>query len=271
MSRSGHALNELPLKIRRNVHFRTSERLTELDDKSVQSVVTSPPYWNLKDYKHTDQIGFNETYAKYHARLNSVWSECKRVLKQDGTIWIVIDKIMQTEEVTHIPYDIAKNCRAAGLLLQDMVVWNKPTAIAGMNSLNLVNKYEHVVLLSKSKEFKLELPNEEKRLPPDWTRSGARLTDVWRIPVKAGSIRKTPAHEAPYPEELIRRIILMSTEEGDTVLDPFLGSGTTMKVALQLNRRCIGYEINSEYAQVIAQMLRGLDPPHVPTSISQFA
>jgi len=265
------ALATVPLKIRRNIHFKTSETLSEIEDESVQSVVTSPPYWNLKDYKHPKQIGFGETYADYLSRLDAVWSECKRVIKQDGTMWIVIDKIMQTEEITPIPYDIAQRCRKIGFLLQDVIVWNKPTSIAGMNPINLVNKFENVLFLSRSKHFKLRTPNERRRAPPDWTRDSQRVTDFWRIPVKAGSIRKTPAHEAPYPDELIRRVILLSTDDLDIVLDPFLGSGTTMKVALQLNRRSIGYEINSDFGPVIAEVLSGLQPPHIARGVEEFA
>jgi site-specific DNA-methyltransferase (adenine-specific) len=269
--RSTRAIDEVPRKIRRNIYFKTSEKMLEVEDDSVQAVVTSPPYWNLKDYGHASQIGFGESYEKYHERLNAVWSECKRVLRQDGTMWIVIDKITQTEEITHIPYDIAHYCRTLGFLLQDMIIWNKPTAIAGMSPLNLVNKFEHVLFLSKSKDVKLRKPKEQKQMPPDWTKESTRLTDFWRIPVKAGSIRKTPAHEAPYPDELIRRIILLSTDERDIVLDPFLGSGTTMKVALQLNRSPIGYEINPDFAPVIADALRGLQPPHLTPSMEEFA
>jgi site-specific DNA-methyltransferase (adenine-specific) len=257
-------------RIREAIHFKSSENMGEVEDTSVQSVITSPPYWNLKDYKHPDQIGFGESYERYHERMDKVWSECKRVLKANGTMWIVIDKIMQTEEVTHIPMHIVQHCRQLGFLLQDMIIWNKPTAIAGMSPDNLVNKYEHVLFFSRSDTFKLRVPQEAKRAPPDWTKDGSKLTDFWRFPVKAGSIRKTPAHEAPYPEELIQRITLLSTDERDTVLDPYLGSGTTMKVALQLNRKCVGYEVNPDFSTVICQMLNGLEPPYVAMKISDF-
>src|SRR5438128_370021 len=247
----------LSSQILKNIHFATSEKMAELKDEVIQAVVTSPPYWNLKDYKHKQQIGFEESYDRYHERLDRVWGECQRVLRVDGTLWIVIDKIMQYDEILHIPYDIAGRCRKLGFHLRDMIVWNKPTSIAGMSDNNLVNKYENVVVFSKSRAFKLNVP-PELRMGPDFTKDG-RLTDLWRFPVKAGSIRKTPAHEAPFPDELIKRIIRLSTDEMDTVLDPFLGSGTTMKVALEMNRKAVGYEINSGYLPVIAERLRGIE------------
>lgn len=227
----------------------------EILGEKVQAVVTSPPYWNLKDYNHHQQIGHGEGYERYHKRLNDVWKECKRVLRSDGTLWIVIDKVYWKGELLNIPFDIVKNCKKIGLFLKEIVVWNKPTAIAGMNSRNMVNKYETVLLFSKSRdEIKLKNSLDDAK-SSDMTTKGKVLTNLWRFPVKAGSIRKTPAHEAPYPEELINLIIRVSTDKGDLILDPFLGSGTTLKTALELGRRCIAYEINEEFADIIAERL----------------
>ena len=259
----------LPSQILKNIHFRTSEKMAEVGNETIQAVVTSPPYWNLKDYKHADQIGFGQSYEKYHQRLDCVWSECKRVMKPDGTLWIVIDKITQHDRIVHIPYDIVQRCRELGFYVQDMIVWNKPTAIAGMSPNNLVNKYENVIFLSKSKDFKVNL-SPRSNIAPDYAKDG-RMSDIWRFPVKAGSIRKTYAHEAPYPEELIQRIVRLSTDENDTILDPFLGSGTTMKVALDLNRKAVGYEINPDYLPVIAERFRKLESPSLTHKLAEFA
>ncbi len=258
----------LPTQIAKNIYLKSSEKMTEIENGTVQAVITSPPYWNLKDYKHSKQIGFGESYEKYHERLDKVWSECWRVLKPNGTLWIVIDKIMQHDKIVHIPYDITQRCRRLDFCLQDMIIWNKPTAIAGMSPNNLVNKYENVLFLSKSRHFKLNKPTESN-IAPDYTKDG-RLTDIWRFPVKAGSIRKTPAHEAPYPEELIRRIVQLSTDEMDITLDPFLGSGTTMKAALELNRRAVGYEINPDFLPVIADRLREVKSLAVTPKLGAF-
>lgn len=233
--------------------------MKEISSQTVQAVITSPPYWNLKNYEHTEQIGHGEQYEKYHQRLNKVWGECKRVLKQAGTMWIVVDKIHLGGDILHIPYDIAKNCQRLGFLLQDIILWNKPTAIAGMNAINLVNKYEYVLFFSRAKDFKLQNKTESGVKAPDKASGANAYTDLWRIPVKAGSIRKTPDHEAPYPEELIQRIIALCSEENDLILDPFLGSGTTLKAALESQRRCRGYEINNDFSEMIADRLLSLE------------
>ena len=221
--------------------FASSERMAAVEDGSVQAVVCSPPYWDLKDYGHADQIGRGEPYARYHARMDRVWAECHRALRDDGTLWVVVDKVMSKGEVVPIPFHVAQRCAALGFTLQDLVVWNKPTAIAGMTPRSLVNKHETIVVLSKSKRPKL--------------RAG-RLTDLWRVVVKAGSIRKTPDHEAPYPEELISIILGCATDAGDLVLDPFLGSGTTAKVAVSMGRRCVGYEVNPDFRPLVEERMR---------------
>jgi len=127
----------------------------------------------------------------------------------------------------------------------------------------VVNKNEYVLVLAKPDGKDLHCPHcttsIESGKQPDYTSAGL-LTDLWRVPVKAGSIRKTPDHKAPYPDELIRRIVLLSTNENDWILDPFLGSGTTMKVALSLKRNCVGYEINSSFGDIIATSLHGVKP-----------
>lgn len=240
--------------IQKRVYFKSCEDMREVPDGIVQTIVTSPPYWNLKDYGHSAQIGFGEPYEIYHRRLNRVWLHCKRVLHETGTMWIIINNVKSNGEWIQLPYDIVRSCQRVGLCLQDIVVWNKPTAIAGLATGSLVNKFEHVLLFSKSKErFKLGTKIEFDGSSPDYR--SHRLTNFWRLPVKAGSIRKSPQHEAYFPVELARRIIEISTDTNDLVLDPFLGSGTTMAAALKLKREFIGYEINRKFLPLMRSRL----------------
>ena len=253
--------SDLPQKIRRDIHFQTSEDMEHVENGEVQAVVTSPPYWNLKDYQHPNQIGYGESYERYHERLDAVWQECRRVLNDSGTMWIVINKLWRNGRIFHIPYHIAKRCQKLGFFLKEMIIWNKPTAIAGMNKRNLVDKHETIIVLSKNSEnYKININVGTLTGKPDYNRDGTRLTDLWRFSVKAGSLRKTPDHKSPYPLELVERIIRISTEPGDTILDPFLGSATTARVALELNRRCIGYEINLDFQKIMAQQLQTIIP-----------
>lgn len=238
------------------VHWESSEDMAAVDDGSVQSVVTSPPYWDLKDYGHEDQIGTaDESYDRYHDRLQSVWSECYDVLRDDGTMWVVVDTVMERGDLRMLPYHVARRAEDVGFVLQDLVTWYKPTAIAGMTDRNVVNKKEYVVYLSKDPDHKFDGDAARNGREDPAIADGHRLGNVWRHPVKRGSVGRNVLHKAPYPTSLVDRIVRVSTDPGDTVLDPFFGSGTTALSALDLGRSCIGYELNEEYREVVAERL----------------
>ena len=241
------------------IHWESSEDMSAVKDNSVQSVITSPPYWDLKDYGHENQIGTaDESYDHYHDRLASVWNECYDVLRDDGTMWVVVDTVMERGDLQLLPYHIAQRAEEIGFILQDMVTWYKPTAIAGMTDRNVVNKKEYIVYLSKQKDHKFR-ESETGNGPEDPAiADDRRLGNLWRYPVKRGTAGQNVLHKAPFPIPLINRITKLSTESDDTILDPFLGSGTTAISALDLDRKCIGYELNREFEQVIAERLESL-------------
>jgi len=241
------------------IHWDSSEDMSAVEDNRVQSVITSPPYWDLKDYGHENQIGTaDESYEHYYDRMTSVWSECYDVLRDDGTMWVVVDTVMQNGDLQQLPYHIAKRAEELGFVLQDMVTWYKPTAIAGMTDRNVVNKKEYVVYLSKQKNHKFRESGAGNGLKDPAIADNHRLGNLWRYPVKRGTAGQNVLHKAPYPLSLTNRITKISTEPSDTILDPFLGSGTTAVSALDLDRQCIGYELNREFEGVIAERLGSL-------------
>ncbi len=238
------------------VVWGTSENMSTVEDSSVQSVITSPPYWNLKDYGHEDQIGAgDESYEEYHNRMKDVWSACYDKLSEDGTMWVVVDTVMMRGDLQMLPYHIVERTEDIGFVLQDMVTWYKPTAIAGMTERNVVNKKEYVVYLSKNKNHKFNEVSGSNGKEDPAVGGEHRLGNLWRHPVKRGSVGNNVLHKAPYPISLINRIVQLSTDESDTVLDPFFGSGTTAYSALDLGRKCIGYELNEDFKSVIEERL----------------
>jgi len=241
------------------VHWQTSEDMSVVDGE-VQSVITSPPYWDLKDYGHDEQIGASdESYEVYLQRMKTVWQECYDVLSEDGSMWIVVDTLMESGDLRLLPRHIAEDAEDVGFRLEDMVVWYKPTAIAGMTDRNVVNKKEYIVYLSKSEEHELNHAEGMNGVEdPAISEESDRLGNIWRFPVKRGSIGQDVLHKAPYPIALTDRIVNISTEDGDTVLDPFLGSGTTAYSALSHGRKCIGFELNQGFEEVIADRLSDL-------------
>lgn len=241
------------------LHWESSEDMDEVEDGSVQSVITSPPYWDLKDYGHDDQIGTaDESYEHYHDRMQAVWSECYDVLRDDGTMWVVVDTVMERGDLQLLPYHISQRAEEVGFVLQDLVTWYKPTAIAGMTDRNVVNKKEYVVYLSKNREHKFSEGEAWNGLEDPAIADDHRLGNLWRHPVKRGTVGQNVLHKAPYPTSLIDRIVEVSSDPGDTILDPFFGSGTTAASALELGRRCIGYELNRDFEEIISERLVSL-------------
>jgi len=242
-----------------DIYWDSSEDMSAVANNSIQSVITSPPYWDLKDYGHENQIGTaDESYDHYQERMASVWNECYDVLRDDGTLWIVVDTVMDRGDLQLVPYHIAQRAEEIGFVLQDLITWYKPTAIAGMSDRNVVNKKEYIVYLSKQNDHKFH-EDEAGNGPEDPAiADGHRLGNLWRYPVKRGTTGQNVLHKAPYPVSLIDRLTKVSTDPGDTILDPFLGSGTTAVSALSHGRKCIGYELNREYEEVIAERLDSL-------------
>ncbi|ELY97906.1 DNA-methyltransferase [Natrialba asiatica] len=250
------------------VHWESSEDLSDLETASVQSVITSPPYWNLKDYGHDEQIGTtDESYERYLNRLQQVFNECYQCLRDDGTMWIVVDSLIERGNMKLLPYHVAERARDCGFLLQNMIVWYKPTAIAGMNDRTVVNKKEYIVFLSKSESYSLHPEMNEDVGDEDPAKTTTdELGTIWRHPVKRGSLGQNVSHKAPFPVPLAKRLVQVSTEPRNIVLDPFLGSGTTAYAALSEDRRCLGYEINQEFESVVSSRLADLQQSALHTN-----
>lgn len=239
------------------IYFKSSESMSEIEDGEVQVVVTSPPYWGLRDYGVSNQIGFKETYSEYLTRLEKVWAECYRILRDDGTLWININKRLINGNILLFPIDIAKSCTRIGFKLQDIVIWFRAISVGGTGKLNFFDRYEFILMFSKKEAFKFypkrikttDFLNEEK----------GEFINVWKLYRRIGNLSgefgaKTKLaikHTAMFPEELVKRVVLLSSDEGDTVLDPFLGSGTTIAVTENLRRSGIGYEINEAFKPLI--------------------
>lgn len=304
--------------------------LQELPENTVDTCVTSPPYFGLRDYGAAGQIGLEKTPQEYIDKLVSVFREVRRVLKPSGTCWIIIGDCYagsgkgaanypdnaakykqgtnrgmlgaaKTTQVTTpgikpkdligIPWMLAFALRADGWYLRNDVIWQKPNAMPESVKDRLTVCHEHVFLLSKNRKYYFNAdaivepasfdgrketfnkgsgkyadaaivpgnrpqsqhmagkPHERWRM-----KDGVHIRnkrDVWTVSTKPYK----GAHFATFPPELIKPCILSGSEVGGTVIDPFIGSGTTAEVAHMLGRECIGIELNQQYAPLI--MARG--------------
>jgi DNA modification methylase len=288
-------------------------RLKDLPDRSIQCVVTSPPYWGLRDYGVEGQLGLEETPELYVENMVEVFREIKRVLKKDGTVWLNLgdsyssgsggydDKYMHnstsgtpsegvrksvsaskpfglpTKNLVGIPWRVAFALQADGWYLRQDIIWHKPNPMPESVRDRCTKAHEYIFLLSKSAKYKFNQMLEDlkpstfndKRLfngnyteqrrdrnYPGNAQQGSgmlRPTDgqankrsVWRINTKPYK----EAHFAVFPPKIPELCIKAGTKEGDTVLDPFFGSGTTGWVAQRLGRKWIGIELNAEYIKI---------------------
>ena len=229
------------------IFFKTSEDMYDIEDGAVSVVVTSPPYWNLKDYFKAGQIG-QESYEVYLKRMRSVWSECYKKLSRRGSLWININIRVQAGKVISIPRDFVKICKEIGFCYKGIYIWHKSSGIPTSEK-NIVERHEYVLLFTKSEDFRVD-PAVEISFA-DYKNDNINGGAFWNINRKAGSVGKKYIHPAIYPNALAARIIMLSSNEGELVMDPFLGSGTSLIAAMQCNRHFIGYEFNEGFKELM--------------------
>lgn len=265
------------------VFYKPSQQMSEVPDNTIDLIVTSPPYFNIKDYskdgyqddfhsiKKTEDIGGMESYEYYLAELLKVWSECERVLKPNGKLVInsPLMPMKKREYNTHYNrhiFDINADIQHGilhntSLFLMDVYIWNRtnpskklmfgsypyPRNFYAQNTVEFVTVY-----VKDGKPDYSYLTNETKQnsllTEKEWTEY---TKQIWDIPIPNKNDSAFGKHSAIMPEEIIYRCVRLFTFEGDVVLDPFTGSGTTLKVAKSLNRHYVGYELYENYKHII--------------------
>jgi DNA modification methylase len=260
-------------KTNHKIIFGDSRRMSRVPEESVHLVVTSPPYWQLKDYGGARQIGFHDSYEDYINNLNLVWNECARALHRGCRLCVNIgDQFARSAyygryKVIPIRTEIIKFCESASLDYMGAIIWQKVTTTHTTGGATVMGSfpYPRNGILKLDYEFILifkkpgKAPRVSKQIK-DSSRLSAEewehyFSGHWNFPGE-----KQEKHLAMFPEELPRRLIRMFTFTGDTVLDPFLGSGTTVLAAKKLGRNSIGYETNRHFLPLIREKL-GISQP----------
>jgi len=243
-----------------------------LSDKSVDLIITSPPYWQLKDYGNDNQIGFNDSYENYINHLNLVWQECYRVLHDGCRLCVNIgDQFARSVyygryKVIPIHSEIIRFCETLGFDFMGQIIWQKTTTTNTTGGASIMGSFpyprngivkldfEYILLFKKpgnAKKPTQEQKNAAKMTTEDWN---TYFAGHWSFPGV-----KQDKHIAMFPEELPRRLIKMFSFPEETVLDPFAGSGTTAKVAKILERNSINYEINPYFIPIIKNKIGEAD------------
>lgn len=293
--------------------------LAWVPDDCVDCVITSPPYFNLRDYHAAGQIGLEETPEEYISRLADVFDSVRRVLKDSGTLWLIIgdsyvgsckggaryyQKTKKYKQNTNtgalectaifrasgkykrkdligIPWMLAFELRRRGLYLRQDIIWQKPNPMPESVTDRCTRSHEYIFLFSKKRKYYFKQMLEPAKydgrtdtrikgshkysqgvtgLTPQtfaargmdrWPKSEdgtflRNVRDVWNIPIRHNTLN----HFATFPEQLATRILLAACPEGGTVLDPFMGSGTTAVVAARNRRQFIGFDISPEYVDI---------------------
>lgn len=238
-----------------------------LNQKVVDVTITSPPYFDLKDYGHKAQIGYGQDYKQYLKDLQTVFSNVYNCTKESGTLWVVIDAFRRDNEVIPLPFDFSNAIKEVGWKLQDVIIWAKDRTVPWAHQGQMRNLFEYILVFSKQEKYNFfidEVRDFETlkkwwvKYPERYNPKGKTPAGLWHfdIPTQGSWGSGYIKHFCPLPEELIEQILKISTQEGDTVLDPFAGSGAVLAKAHNMQRNYIGFELNKSYIKMFQNYLK---------------
>jgi DNA modification methylase len=242
--------------------------MKEVEKESIDLITTSPPYWHIKDYGIPGQIGYGQTLHEYLKNLYYVWKECHRVLRKGGRFCLNIGDqfarsiIYGRYKVIPLHAEFISQCEEIGFDFMGSIIWQKKTTMNTTGGATVMGSFPYppngIVEIDYEFIHIFKKPGRGKKVPKDVKEASKLTKQEWKEYFSGhwyfGGAKQI-GHEAMFPDELPKRLIKMFTFIGDTVLDPFLGSGTAVKVALELKRNAIGYEINEEFLKIIKEKI----------------
>lgn len=272
------------------LHGNAKATLAALPNAFVQCIVTSPPYYCQRDYDSHDQIGQEESPEEYISKTISIFRECRRVLRDDGTLWLNLGDKYFDGRLLGMPWRVALALVADGWILRSDIIWHKPNAMPSSVKNRPTTDHEYIFMFSKSSNYyynadairephitfsenskmrggrnhfgKIKGTPEEGKNSGNpnlhggrWDQAfhplGRNKRTVWSIPLS----KYRDVHFAVFPEKLVENCLLAGSNTGSLVLDPFCGSGTTLLVAFRLNRHFIGIDCNMDYCKMALHRL----------------
>ena len=273
-------ITNVPIQLKESLMIESDAlvALQNLPSESIQCIVTTPPYWGLRDYGIEGQIGLEESLQQYINKLVAVFSEAKRVLRNDGVFWLNIgdgytsgnrgyrapDKKnparamnvrpntpegLKSKDLLGIPWRLALALQADGWYLRSDIIWNKPNAMPESVKDRPTRSHEYIFMLTKKEKYFYDGQAIKEK--------GRNRRTVWNI----NTCPFSEAHFATFPPALIEPCILSSTREKDFVLDPFFGSGTVGVVCKEFQRSFVGIELNDEYVRIAKTRLDSVSLP----------
>ena len=250
------------------VHNLDARKLKSvIKDKIVDVTITSPPYFDLKDYGSKKQIGFGQEYQKYLNDLKTVFEGVYEVTKETGTLWVVIDTFKRDGILIPLPFDFADKIADVGWKLQEVIIWGKDRTVPWTHKGQMRKMFEYILVFSKNKEYNFfidEIRNFQSlkkwwiRYPERYNPKGKTPEAIWnyKIPLQGAWGKGYIRHFCPLPEPMMEQIIKLTTREDDVVLDCFSGSGTVLFKADTMKRRYIGFDLNQDYIEMFNNYLK---------------
>jgi len=264
-------------------------KLKEIPEQSIHTCITSPPYFNLRNYGHKDQLGLESNSEEFIQNLVNVFSQVKRVLKDDGTLWLNMgDTWDKKKQLLGIPWRTALALQQDGWVLRSDIIWHKPNVMPSSVRDRVTNCHEYIFLLSKNKKYYYdnEIIKEDSTFknskgefrPNGMAGIGKKNKGKKGFEIRSGlsNMKEQPkrnkrsvwtitnkpfkdAHFAVFPPDLIEPCVLAGCPKNGTILDPFAGSGTTGVVAQKHNRNAVLVELNDEYIKIAKKRLGMFD------------
>ncbi|HSC54091.1 MAG TPA: site-specific DNA-methyltransferase [Phnomibacter sp.] len=237
-------------------------------DVQIATTITSPPYYDMKDYESKNQIGYGQTYNDYLEDLKAIFKDILSITNENGSLWIIIDTFKRNNQVVTLPFDLSDKLKEIGWLLQDVIIWKKDKTVPWSTNGFMQRKFEYILFFTKSAKFKSKrdkvrvydtshLKRWWVKYPERYNPKGKALDEVWEFPIPTqGSWGdKYIRHFCPLPKDMVATMIELSTDENDLVLDPFAGSGTVLSQSAYMKRNYVGFELNKKYIEMFTAYL----------------
>ena len=229
--------------------------------KNADMILTSPPYFDIKNYENkSKQIGYGQIYTDYVNDIINVLHQCYNISSEKSTFWLIMDSIRRDGRLIPLPFNLINklnNKHDKTWILKDIIIWNKYKNVPWHHKGNLKNHFEYIFFLSKNDNYKYHIDRVREiadlkkwwiSYPERYNPRGKSPTNIWEFttPIR-GWGNGCQKHFCPFPFQLVEKIISISTDPGDLILDPFAGSGSVLAIAKQMERDSIGIDVNKEY------------------------
>lgn len=225
---------------------------------SIDVIITSPPYGGMKNYGVSNQIGYDQSYLKYQQDLQIVFQKCYDALKMTGSMWIIVDSFKKRGKTTPLPFQISDIMDKLGWILQDIIIWDKVKTIPYSRKGQFRNIFEYILFYTKTKDFKYNINRIKEpeglkkwwvKYPERYNPDGKNPSNIWRFKIPTQGVwgNGKIQHFCPFPPRLVERIISLTTNKRNVVMDPFAGSGVVLAQAKCMNRKYVGFDINENF------------------------